>query len=91
VIGVDASGAALVAAVGLLGAALLTLGHRLGVVGEQRARLARRVAEAEAALAGQETSAAERRLGELAEVQATVRTMLDRAEAARHRYEEKAA
>jgi hypothetical protein len=94
VTGVDGCGAALVAAVGLLGTALLVFGHRLRAAREQRAADARRVelarreadqriAEAEAAIAAQEVASAERRVDDLAEVCATVRAMIERAEAVR--------
>ena len=89
--GVDGGGAALVAAVGLLGAALLVLGRRLRAARaslarvERRATLARRAAEAEAALVAP-VLAAGRAVGDLTEVRDAVRAMLARAEAARALY-----
>jgi hypothetical protein len=87
----EVDGVALVAAVGLLGVALLVLAHRLGAVRARlaaearRVELARRVAEAEAALV-EPVLAAERGVDDLAEVRAAVKAMLDRAEAVRELY-----
>jgi hypothetical protein len=87
----EVDGVALVAAVGLLGVALLVVAHRLGAARERlsaeaaRAELARRVVEAETALV-KPVLAAERGVDDLAEVQAAVKALLARAEAVRELY-----
>src|SRR4051812_20222211 len=71
-------GAALVAAVGMLGAALLVLAHRLGAATARlaaearRAELVRRAEEAEDALGEQAAVTAAARTNELDEVRTTV-------------------
>lgn len=87
----EVDGVALVAAVGLLGVALLILAHRLGAARERgaaeagRVELARKLDEAETALV-KPVLAAERGVDDLAEVRAAVKAMLDRAEAVREMY-----
>jgi hypothetical protein len=102
VVGIDGCGAALLAAVGLLGVALLVIGRRLRAARERLAAANRsteqdrreaevRTAKAEAALLARESLAAGRRVEELAEVRAAIRAMIDRAEAARDGFCERTA